>query len=114
MAGGTHYNGYNKTSFYLTDFNSVESMLESAVLSIISKYNNYIVYIHNLSNFDGIFLLKILVKIGYLKPIINYLNPYLNILNFLLLNFTLLDKTIYNRFQKHLKSKIYLVFFLYN
>ena len=42
MAGGTHYNGYNKTSFYLTDFNSVESMLESAVLSIISKYNNNI------------------------------------------------------------------------
>ena len=43
VAGGTHYNGYNKTSFYLTDFNSVESMLESAVLSIITKYNNYIV-----------------------------------------------------------------------
>jgi hypothetical protein len=39
---------------------------------MIEKYNNYKVYIHNLSRFDGIFLLRILAKIenSKLVPII--------------------------------------------
>lgn len=39
---------------------------------MIEKYNNYKVYIHNLSNFDGIFLLRILatMKDSKLIPII--------------------------------------------
>lgn len=47
-------------------------MLEACIKSLlISKYNNYKIYVHNLSNFDSIFLMKILVKLGEVKPIIN-------------------------------------------
>jgi hypothetical protein len=35
------------------------------------KYDNYKIYIHNLSGFDGIFLLKILAELGIVKPIIH-------------------------------------------
>jgi hypothetical protein len=38
---------------------------------LIKKYDNHKVYIHNLSNFYGIFLLKILVQLGYCQPIIH-------------------------------------------
>jgi hypothetical protein len=33
------------------------------------KYNYYKIYIHNLSHFDGIFLLKYLSLIGNIKPL---------------------------------------------
>jgi hypothetical protein len=47
-------------------------MLTKAISDImIKKYDNYQVYIHNMSNFDAIFLLKILVKLGNCKPIIH-------------------------------------------
>ena len=40
-------------------------MLTAAVKSILRpKYNGRFVYIHNLSNFDGVFLLNILAKIN--------------------------------------------------
>jgi DNA polymerase type B, organellar and viral len=38
---------------------------------MIKKYDNYKVYTHNLSGFDGIFMLKILVELGICKPIIH-------------------------------------------
>jgi len=48
-------------------------MIKSAIKDImIKKYDNYKVYIHNLSNFDGIFLLKILTELGQVKPIIHH------------------------------------------
>lgn len=42
-------------------------MLTNCILSLCRfKYNNYKIYVHNLANFDGIFLLKILgVKLKY-------------------------------------------------
>jgi len=59
-------------SFYLTDYSSSEDMIINAFKDLlVKKYDNYKVYIHNLSNFDGIFLLKILVKLGYCQPIIH-------------------------------------------
>jgi len=48
-------------------------MMNVAIASIlIKKYNNYKIYVHNLSNFDGIFLLKILASLKncFIKPII--------------------------------------------
>jgi hypothetical protein len=39
---------------------------------MIKKNDNYQVYIHNLSKFDGIFLLKILIELGKVKPIIHH------------------------------------------
>ena len=35
------------------------------------KYHKHKVYIHNLANFDGIFLLKNLVSLGDVKVIMN-------------------------------------------
>jgi hypothetical protein len=65
--------GINKLSFYLTDYKDYNDMLIHAINSIMKrKYNGYKVYVHNLSNFDGIFILKALSVIKYssLKPII--------------------------------------------
>jgi len=46
-------------------------MLITAIKAICNwKYNNYNVYAHNFSSFDGIFLLKILNKIGNINPTI--------------------------------------------
>ena len=67
------FDGVNKLSFYLTDYKNYNDMIIHAINSIMKrKYNGYKVYVHNLSNFDGIFLLKILSVIDNIKifPII--------------------------------------------
>jgi len=59
------YDGKMKTSYYLSDYENEERMLFHALISIIkSKYHLYNVYVHNLSKFDGIFLLNALKRIG--------------------------------------------------
>lgn len=65
------YDGINITNFYLDDYNSSIEMLNDAIFSLLRrKYNNYKVYIHNLSNFVGIFLLCVLCKLNKeTKPI---------------------------------------------
>jgi len=58
------YDGDNKLSFYLSDYNSSDDLLRDAIKSLMNdKYNNYKVYIHNLSRFDGVFLLRLLADI---------------------------------------------------
>ena len=58
-------------SFYLSDFNSVDDMLTAAIKSLMrNKYNNHSVYAHNLSKFDGIYLLRVLAQLGLKRPII--------------------------------------------
>jgi len=65
------YDGNNIYKFYLDEFTSSEDMLITAIKTICNwKYNNYNVYAHNFSSFDGIFLLKILNKIGNIFPTI--------------------------------------------
>ena len=65
------YDGKKAWSFYLSDFNSVDDMLTAAIKSLMrNKYNNHSVYAHNLSKFDGIFLLRVLAQLGLKKPII--------------------------------------------
>lgn len=55
------FNGKNSFSYYLTDFKNSEEMLFKAIQDlIIPKNNNALIYAHNLSNFDGIFILKVL------------------------------------------------------
>lgn len=55
------FDGYDSFSYYKSDFKSVEDMLMSCIKSVIDhKYAGYKVYIHNLSKFDGIFLVRIL------------------------------------------------------
>jgi len=67
------YDGKNKNSFYLTDFIDVRDMLINSIKSLlIRKYNNYKIYVHNLSKFDAVFLLRVLAEIPnlYIDPII--------------------------------------------
>jgi hypothetical protein len=66
------FDGKNTSSFYLSDYKNSEDMIINCINEImIRKYDNYKVYIHNLSNFDANFLLKILVNMGDVKPIIH-------------------------------------------
>lgn len=61
-----YYDGVNEFSFYLTDYKSSEAMISACLESILTndKYNNHIVYAHNFSRFDGIFIIKILVLLA--------------------------------------------------
>lgn len=59
----SYYDGIKSLSYYLSDFKNSEDMIVYALSSIIkSKYHGYSVYIHNLSKFDGVFILNILKK----------------------------------------------------
>lgn len=64
------FNGDTTFSFFRDDFNSELEMF-SAAFNVLKarKYNYQKLYIHNLSYFDGVFLVKILSEIGRLKPI---------------------------------------------
>lgn len=59
-------------NYYLNRFTSPENMLKTAIESLLRpKFNDYKVYLHNFSNFDGIFMIKILSEISTkVKPII--------------------------------------------
>nr|UZS77747.1 hypothetical protein [Lentinula edodes]UZS77797.1 hypothetical protein [Lentinula edodes]UZS77847.1 hypothetical protein [Lentinula edodes]UZS77897.1 hypothetical protein [Lentinula edodes]UZS77947.1 hypothetical protein [Lentinula edodes] len=65
------YDGNTSYKFYLDEFNNPEEMLIKAIKFLCNwKYNNFNIYAHNFSSFDGIFLLKFLNKIGHINPII--------------------------------------------
>jgi len=67
-----YYDGKRSVGFFLTSFRSPEAMIECCIKSLSrDKYRNSKIYIHNLANFDGIFLLKELAKLGELKPLIH-------------------------------------------
>jgi DNA polymerase elongation subunit (family B) len=69
----TWYDGKNIFSYYLTNFKSSNEMIIQTFKDLmVKKYDNYKIYIHNLSGFDGIFLLKILAELGSVKPIIHH------------------------------------------
>jgi len=58
------FDGIKSFSYYLNDYNDHIEMMNIAINSIlIRKYNKYKIYLHNLSNFDGIFLFKILTSL---------------------------------------------------
>lgn len=62
------YDSKSSKSFYLTDYKDSQEMLKFAISSLLKrKYKGYKIYVHNLSNFDGIFLLKILSSINHIK-----------------------------------------------
>lgn len=62
------YNGKKALSYFITDFNSAEEMLSKAITDlIIPANNNALIYAHNLSNFDGAFILKIIAKLAEYK-----------------------------------------------
>ena len=61
-----------KVSFYLSDFNSPDHMLEEALnYLILFKYTGYRVYVHNFSYFDGVILLRVISNItNKISPVI--------------------------------------------
>jgi hypothetical protein len=66
------YDGKKTQSFFVSEYAGSDQMMEACILSLCrDKYNNHKIYIHNLANFDGIFLMKILIKLGEVKPIMN-------------------------------------------
>ena len=66
------YDGIKVKTFYLTNYKNSDEMLLDSVKSIMQrKYNNYKVYLHNFSYFDGIFLLRVLTMLSdKIKPTI--------------------------------------------
>ena len=69
----SYYDGKVSRSFYLADYNNnVDLMLNRCIKSLlIPEYDGYKIYVHNLANFDSVFLMKALVKLGQVQPIIN-------------------------------------------
>jgi hypothetical protein len=66
------YDGVNSYEYNLINYKSSKDMIIDCIKDImVRKYDNYQVYTHNLSGFDGIFLLKILVELGKVKPLIH-------------------------------------------
>ena len=71
MLWGTPHDGSTYETFYLTDYEMEQDKLLKASIDYLLKpcYNGYSIYAHNLSHFDGTFLLKSIVnlkKIGYI------------------------------------------------
>lgn len=67
------YDGTKYYSYYLSDFSSSDNMIMRCISDLMkAKYDKYIIYCHNLSGFDGIYLLRILAsfKNAKLYPIL--------------------------------------------
>lgn len=55
------YDGEEAFSFYITDYNSSKEMLKASIEFLLKrKYHGHIIYIHNFSYFDAIFMLTVL------------------------------------------------------
>ena len=54
------YDGKESKILYLSDYENSDDLLSNAISIMLRKYNGYRVYLHNFSQFDGIFLIKIL------------------------------------------------------
>ena len=66
------FEGDKVWSFYLNDYNNNEDMFKACFESLMKrKYRGYSVYIDNFGNFDAIFLIKNLIKLGHIDPIIH-------------------------------------------
>lgn len=67
-----YYDGNEAYSFYLTDYDSPDEMIKACISSLlVLKYHKHKIYIHNLANFDGIFILRNLVTLGEVKVLLN-------------------------------------------
>jgi hypothetical protein len=66
------FDGTKAWSYNLNNFKSSDDMLLEGIKSLmIRSYNGFSVYAHNLSKFDGIFLIRILAQLGKVNPTIN-------------------------------------------
>ena len=69
----SYFDGKTVRSFYETSFLNPKEMLKTAIKTLfLRKFHNHKVFIHNLSNFDGVFIFKLLLEISSdVKFIIN-------------------------------------------
>jgi len=68
----TWFDGNIIKSYYLSNFNSSENMLLTAINDLMKvKYHGHKIYLHNFAKFDGVFLLKYLNRLGIINPVIN-------------------------------------------
>ena len=59
------FDGKNTKSFYISNYRSIDEMLKSAIQYLMRrKYRNYKIYFHNLSGYDGVYLLRVLSSIS--------------------------------------------------
>lgn len=60
------FDGLKRFSFYITEFTNSEEMITKALRSILMNdyYTNHVVFAHNFSKFDAIFILKPLIKLA--------------------------------------------------
>nr|YP_009493062.1 DNA-directed RNA polymerase [Ganoderma tsugae]AWJ63857.1 DNA-directed RNA polymerase [Ganoderma tsugae] len=55
------YDGKESKFFFLSDYKDSYDLLRNALISLmLRKYNGHIVYLHNFSHFDGIFLIRVI------------------------------------------------------
>jgi hypothetical protein len=58
------FDGKKIKSFFVTDFNNSDELIKNSLNYLLQrKYNGYKVYFHNFSNFDSIFMIKILANL---------------------------------------------------
>lgn len=71
-------------TFGIWDYTSPSEMVRACIKSLLKKeYNNYKIYIHNFSNFDAIFILKLLTKledtrVNFIKKDTNWISVTLH------------------------------------
>ncbi|MFN7611021.1 MAG: DNA polymerase, partial [bacterium] len=66
-----YYDGKNSNVFYLSDYSSPQELIIDCFKSLlVPKNRNKVVYVHNLSRFDGIFLINSLLSSFNIKPVI--------------------------------------------
>ena len=99
------YDGKEYNFFYLSaNKNSDELLIDSIKSLMIRKYHGYKVYLHNFSNFDSIFILKILSKISLgIIPIIND-NDLINLTVYFSKNYNIKFKDSYLLLPSSLKK----------
>lgn len=65
------FDGEELSFFYLSDYADSDELLRESVKSLMQRrYHGYAVYLHNFSQFDGIFLVKILTELSSRTQII--------------------------------------------
>jgi len=74
------FDGISINTFYLSDYTNSEELLKYSILSIlIRKYNGYKVYLHNFSNFDSVYLLRVITSLSNNVNIIMKDNKLINL-----------------------------------
>jgi len=62
------YDGINASEFFIDSFKNHKDMIITALKSLlVRKYNNKVIYVHNLSDFDGILFFNLLSEIEGVK-----------------------------------------------